>query len=94
MLANPAISTVSRISASATAITLAAANTIRVGIIIYNDSTADLYIKFGSTASATDFTYLLPPTGTMEALAGVSYIGEISGIWTSATGAAQVTELT
>lgn len=94
MLANPANSSVSRVSASATAVTLAASNTIRVGLIIYNDSTSDLYVKFGSSASATDFTYFIPPTGTLEALAGVSYVGEISGIWTTATGAAQVTELT
>ena len=94
MLANPANSSVSRIAASVTAVTLAAANSIRVGLILYNDSTSDLYVKFGASASITDFTYFLPAGGTMEALAGVSYIGEITGIWISATGAVQVTELT
>jgi len=62
MLANPSISTVSRVTASATAVTLAAANSIRVGLIIYNDSTEDLYVKFGSSASSTDFTYFVSPS--------------------------------
>lgn len=94
MLANPAFSSVSRVSASATAVTLAAAIATRVGLIIYNDSSADLYVKFGTGATSTDFTYFVPATGTLEALAGVSYVGDVTGVWTSATGAAQVTELT
>jgi hypothetical protein len=94
MLANPANAAVSRVSASATAVTLAAAQTIRVGLIVYNDSTSDLYLKFGSSASTTDFTYFIPAGGTWESVNGVSYTGIVTGIWTTATGAAQVTELT
>lgn len=94
MLANPTNSAVSRVSASVTAVTLAASQVLRVGLIVYNDSTSDMYIKFGSSASSTDFSYFVLAGTTFEALNGVSYTGIVTGIWVSATGAAQVTELT
>lgn len=90
-----ASATVGSVSASATSVTLQAANVGRVGLIIYNDSASSVYVKYGSSASATSFTYKLGPGGTLECgPAGFIYTDIVTGIWDSATGAARVTELT
>lgn len=74
--------------------TLLVANASRKGFIIYNDSTAILYVKFGATASTTSFTYRLTPNAVLEMLNGVIYTGLVTGIWASdASGAARITEL-
>jgi hypothetical protein len=87
--------TQSNVAASATAVTILAANAARKGATIFNDSTSVLFLLVGSgTASATVYTvqlglndfYELPDWGV-----GV-YSGVIGGIWTSATGSARVTE--
>lgn len=85
-----ATSTLSNVSGSASSVTLLSANADRVLAVIVNDSTADLYVKFGTTASATSYSYLLGPADTLEV---ERYTGRIDGIWTSATGAARVTEV-
>lgn len=85
--------TVARVSASATAVTLLAANANRRRVILYNDSSVNLRVKLGSAATATDFTYLLGGGDTYEAPTDWVYTGIITGIWDSATGAAQVTEI-
>lgn len=81
----------SNVAGSASSVTLKAANADRRALIIVNESSATLYIKFGATASATDYTYQLQAGDThREEL----YTGIVDGIWASATGAARVTELT
>lgn len=82
-----------RVAASATVVTLLAANTSRRRVIIYNESTASLRIKLGSAASATDYTYRLGAGDTYESPTDWVYTGIVTGIWDSATGAAQVTEI-
>lgn len=93
-----AVGTLSNVAGSASSVTLLAANTARLGFVIVNDSTAILYIKFGTTASATSFTYELPGNAsgvyTLESAARFNYTGVITGIWASATGTARVTEMT
>lgn len=84
--------TLSNVSGSASSVTVLAANTSRLGVVIVNDSTADLYIKFGTTASTSSFTYHLYPGQTFSDAGG--YTGRIDGIWSAANGAARVTELT
>lgn len=75
--------------------TLLALNTGRKGAIIFNDSSAILYVKFGLTASTSSFTYKVNPFQTLEMLSGVIYTGIITGIWASdAGGSARTTELT
>lgn len=83
--------TLSNVSASASSVTVLAANTDRLAAIVVNDSSAICYIKFGSTASATSYTYKLEPGDTLEVPA--PYTGILTGIWTSATGTARVTEV-
>lgn len=94
--AGPATGTLSSVSGATSSTTLLAANASRKGATIYNDSNAALYIALSATAvSATAFTYLLNPGGSYELplVQGGVYTGQISGIWTSATGAARITEL-
>jgi hypothetical protein len=62
---------------------------------IVNDSTAVLYVKFGATASATDYTAKLNPGAYYEFPRGKDgsiYTGVVHGIWASATGAARLTQ--
>lgn len=88
----PSSSSVTSVNDTASSTTLLAANTSRKEAIIYNDSTAILYVKFGTTASATDFTYKVQPDAAIE---DIRYTGRIDGVWASdASGAARITELT
>lgn len=87
--------TITSVSASATSVTLLAANTSRLGATIYNDSTVDLYLALAATASTTAFTIKINTNGYYELpREGVIYTGIITGIWASASGSARVTELT
>jgi hypothetical protein len=83
--------TLNNIAGNASSVTLQAANAARLAVVVVNDSTAILYVKYGSTASSTSFSFLLQPGETLrEAL----YTGIVTGVWASATGNARVTELT
>jgi hypothetical protein len=88
-----ATATISRVAASAASVSLLAANENRRRVILYNESTADLYVKFGATASATSYTTKLGPGDTYESPTDWVYTGVIDGIWSAANGAAQITEL-
>lgn len=66
-------------------------NPDRLTSVIYNDSTANLYLKFGQTASATDYSLLVYPGQGYELPSG--YTDVVSGIWASANGQARVTDL-
>lgn len=87
-----ATATLSNVSGSASSVTVLAANAARLGATVVNDSGAICYVKFGSTASATSFTYKLAAGDTLEV--PFAYTGILTGIWTSATGSARVTEFT
>jgi hypothetical protein len=69
---------------------LASLNANRKEIIIFNDSAANLYVKFGTNASATDFTYKIPASGTLQE---DRYLGVLSGLLDSGAGNAQVSEV-
>lgn len=83
---------VTSVAGSTSSVSLLAANSSRKGFIIYNDSTAILYVKLGATASTSSFTYRLTPNGIITESA-FGYTGAIDGIWVSATGNARITEL-
>lgn len=96
-IAGKSTATVTRVVDSAASQQLLAANAERLGAAIANDSDQVLYVKFGATASTTDFTVALDKKnangvgGYLELPPG--YIGRIDGIWAAdSTGAAQVTE--
>jgi hypothetical protein len=86
-----ATSVLSNVTASASNVTCLASNVNRLGATIYNDSTADLFVKFGATASSTSFTIKLFADGLLVVPYG--YTGILDCIWSSATGAARVTEV-
>lgn len=88
----PATPTVTSVNDTATSTTLLASNASRLGATVYNDSTVNLFVKLGATASATSFTVRLEPNTYYEVPFG--YTGIIDGIWASdASGAARITEL-
>lgn len=84
--------TLTNVGAQISNLTLIANNVNRKGLILYNDSTAVLYLKFGSVASTTSFTYYVEGGATLE-LPTVTYTGQIDGIWSAANGTARITEL-
>lgn len=84
--------TLSNVSASVTSVTLLASNANRRRVVIVNDSTSALYVKFGATASATSYTYFLAAGDTYESPVLDKYTGIIDGIWAAANGAARITE--
>lgn len=104
------LGTVTRVASSITTVTLLAANSNRLTAIIVNDSSSVLYVKMGTGASATDYTYKMAAgetrelpvpspsptprrTGTLVYSPPVGYTGVLTGVWVTANGAAQITEL-
>ena len=86
---------VTSVDDSNTVQTLLAANTSRKGYKIYNDSTVTLYVKLGTSATTTDYSFQIAPNGFYENVAGGVHTGAITGIWSAnASGAAKITELT
>ena len=80
-----------QVASNTASVTILAANANRKEALIYNNSTANLYLAFTGTASTTAFTVKLA-TNTAYALPTPLYKGVISGIWDAANGTAQVTE--
>lgn len=90
-----ATSTLSNVASSATTVSLLASAATRKGAMVFNDSTQVLYLKFGTTASATSYTVQIPPGAYYEFPAFPAlYTGAVDGIWTLANGNARITELT
>ena len=88
-----ATGTVTSVADTNTNTTLLAANSARLGAIIYNDSTVTLYVKYGATATTSDYTVLMVAQAYHEVPFG--YTGILDGIWASnASGAAKITEMT
>lgn len=80
------------VAASASAVTLLDENNDARLRAVFNDSTATLYLKFGASASATSFTVKITAGSYFEFPTGPLYTGLVTGAWSSATGAARVTE--
>lgn len=81
-----------RTAASASSVTLCAANTTRRKLQIANDpGGSTLYVAFASPASATAYTVAIPAGGLYE---DMNAQGAVYGIWASASGGCCVTEWT
>jgi len=80
------------VAAAAADTAILAANASRVGATIYNDSTANCYLKLGTGASTTSFTAKMGSGSYYEVPFG--YVGAINGYWDAANGYARVTEFT
>ncbi len=87
----PASATVAQVGAATSSTTLQASNAARRGLKIQNDSTAVLYVKYGSTASATSYTVKML-AGDYWEMPASDYSGIVTGIWVSVNGNAYVTE--
>lgn len=91
--ASVAISTITRVNSAVTSHLLVAANLSRKGLLLYNDGTAQQFVKFGTISSGVDFTVRLTSQGYFEMPYPI-YTGQIDVISSSVNGAIQVTELT
>lgn len=88
-----ATATLTNVNDTNVSTTLLASNSSRLGATIHNDSTAILYVKFGTTASTTSYTVKMVADSYYEVPYG--YTGRIDGVWASdASGAARITEMT
>jgi hypothetical protein len=85
------VPSLTNVSAAVADTLLLSANAARIGATIYNDSTAILYLTFGSGASPTSFTVRMPARSYFEV--PYRYTGQINGYWSVANGTARVTEL-
>jgi hypothetical protein len=79
------------VASSATDVLLLAAEPSRVEAVIENNSTEDLYVKYGTGATTSSFTKKLLPG---DAIVVTSYVGVVHGVWSAVNGDAQITEVT
>lgn len=79
------------VDSSTSTVTLAAQNSNRRGLRVYNNSSAALYVKEGSGCTNTDFDTIIP-AATEWIMDKPIYIGIVTGVWASANGNAKVTE--
>ncbi len=85
---------VTSVASNGANVTLLAANSLRKAATVFNDADKALYLKFGTTASATSFTVKIFPSGYFE-FPYPCYSGNVDGIWDSGpTGSARITEST
>lgn len=86
----PTTATLANVASSGSSVTVFAAEATVNARTVYNDSTQVLYLKFGTTASATSYTVQLAAGAYYEFPQPV-YAGRVDGIWASANGNARVT---
>lgn len=89
----PTTSTAANVAASATVVTILSANSNAVeGRTVFNDSgVATLYLQKGAGASTTNHFVQVPP-GQLYEFPQPCYRGLVTGLWSSASGAARTTE--
>lgn len=80
---------VTRVPVSTTVTTLRAANANRIKLIVVNES-GTLYVKLGSDATSTDYSYVMTAGSTLEISV---YTGIVTGVKSNGSTNAQVTEL-
>jgi len=85
-------SSVTSVASSATNVTLLASNANRTFASIYNQSSKQLFVKLGTTASTSSYTILLMPNSYWEV--PVDWAGQIDAVWSAVNGNALITELT
>lgn len=87
--------TVSSVNAANVNTTLRPASASRKGLIIYNNADKGLYLKYGETATLSDYTVKIAASGGYWEMPLPIYTGVIDGIWPAdPTGSVQITELT
>ena len=89
----PTGTAITLVPSTAGQVLILASNALRRGASIYNQSTNPLYIRLGSTVSATTYSLMIVSSGYYE-VPNPAYTGIITGLWTAANGQAVVTEAT
>ena len=90
-------STVTRVASLDTTAQLLAANVYRAGLLVHNNSSAVLYLKYGSTvdiAGGNESYTVSIAAGAMWTMPEPPYTGRIDAIWAAANGFAMCTETT
>ena len=88
-----AITRFEKVSASTDVQTLAPENGSRVGLMVYNFSTAAiLYLGIDRDATTTEFSVKMRP-GSFYEMPFEYFTAKVTGIWDVAEGYAQVTEI-
>lgn len=94
MATSPGTTTAAAVTAvpsSATSVAVLAANARAAGRLVYNDSTAILYLRYG-TAAASTAAYTVQIASQGSHVVATGYRGALTGIWAAANGNALVTE--
>lgn len=87
-----ATAALTNITASAVSQTALSANASRQGVSYVNDADVNCYLKYGTTASVSSFTWKLFPGEKWEPRD--NYVGRVDVIWEAGpTGALRVTEM-
>ena len=87
--------TLTTITRSTTAQNALGTNSSRRGFILWNDSGANCFVRFGGTATTTAFSIRLPNNQGYETPGHLNFTGVISVIWSSgSSGDLFVTEFT
>lgn len=87
-------SVVTSVSVTSGGATLKAANSSRKFLLLYNNSATDCYVKLGSAASTTDFSYKLAAGGLWAITPDTLWLEIITGVTASGTATILVTECT
>lgn len=85
----PSVATITSVSVSPTVATLSASNPAKTKVIIHNE-TGTLFVKLGSAASSSSYSYRLVANTVLEV---TGYTGIITGTKASGTTSAHVTEV-
>ena len=84
-------SAVTSVSSDVVSQTLKAANSSRKVLYIVNESSDNLFVKYGTGATTSDYTIKL---ASQDIAIIDDWSGIVTGVWDVATGSAKVTELT
>lgn len=85
--------TTTSIASANTSVLVLAQNANRKGLMINNQSTSKLYLSFSNPASAGNSFIQMDPSSFLLLDHQMIFTSAIYGVWTSANGTAQITEL-
>lgn len=86
------LGTVTSVTASSSSQTILASNANRMGATVFNESNQVLYLTTSSaTTSTAAYSVQMPSNGYYET--PYNYVGAITGLWATSSGAGRITEL-
>jgi len=86
--------TLTSVASSASSVQLLAANSQRRGASIQNTSTSILYVLLGTASATATTSHSVQMAANTYYEIPYGYTGAVQGIWASANGQANMTELT